>query len=221
MLTDVLERMLEVEGPGFAHGLFAGYVPGREPQPFPEDAGFRLPQGARIRFQLHYTTTGKPEVDTPRIGLYFADRELTHELKIGAAVNFRFEVPAGAKDHEDTAERELGEDIVIYRLTPHMHYRGKRMAIEAHYPDGERETLLSVPNYNFNWQRQYVLEEPKRVPKGTRIVARAGFDNSALNPANPDPSSPVRWGEQSFEEMLIGYFLYRDATPPHGRRASR
>lgn len=94
-----------------------------------------------------------------------------------------------------------------------MHFRGRRMAIEAHYPDGTSEPLVNVPNYRFNWQREYVLAEPKRLPKRTRIVARAGFDNSARNPANPDPTVAVRFGEQSFEEMLIGYSLYRGTTP--------
>jgi len=207
------EARPEVEGPGFARGLFAGYVPGREPEPFPEDTGFLLPRGARIRFQLHYTPTGKQEVDTPRIGLYLAPRAPRHALAIGAAANLDFEIPPGAADHEDVAERTLGSDIVVYRLIPHMHFRGRRMAIEAHYPDGRSEPLVNVPNYRFNWQREYVLAEPKRLPKGTRIVARAGFDNSARNPANPDPTVAVRFGEQSFDEMLIGYFLYREAGP--------
>jgi peroxiredoxin len=205
---------LEIEGPGFAEGLFAGYVPGREPERFPDDAGFFLPRGARIRFQLHYSTTGKPETDVPRLGLYLGESAPRHELKIGAAVNTRFEIPAGARDHEDRAVRTLTRDILLYRLSPHMHYRGRRMRIDAEHPDGRRETLLNVPDYRFNWQRQYVLAEPKPLAAGTRIVATAGFDNSARNPANPDPTQPVRWGEQSFEEMLIGYFLYRDAGEP-------
>jgi hypothetical protein len=201
---------VEIEGPGFAEGLFAGYVPGREPERFPEDTGFFVPRGSRIRFQLHYSTTGKPETDVPRLGLYLHAGTPRHELKIGAAVNTRFEIPAGARDHEDRAVRTLGRDVLVYRLTPHMHFRGRRMRIEAEYPDGTRELLLNVPDYRFSWQRQYVLAEPKALAAGTRLVATAGFDNSTRNPANPDPTQAVRWGEQSFEEMLIGYFLYRD-----------
>jgi len=201
------------EGPRFVQGLFAGYVPGREPGPFPADTGFFLPRGARIRLQLHYTATGKEERDTPRVGLYFAPRAPRHPLAIGAAANLDFEIPPGARDHEEVGERTLGRDVLVYRLTPHMHFRGRRMAIDAHYPDGTSERLLSVPNYRFHWQREYVLAEPKRLPKGTRLVARAGFDNSARNPANPDPSVAVRFGEQSFDEMLMGYFLYREAQP--------
>ena len=202
-----------VEGPGFARGLFAGFVPGREPEPFLEGTGFRLPPGSRIRFQLHYNTTGRQEVDTPRIGLYFHDGPVEHELKIGAAVNTSFEIPAGARDYEATAEHTLEKEIIVYALTPHMHFRGKRMAIEAHYANGAHEVLLNVPSYDFNWQRRYALEEPLRLPRGTRIIARAGFDNSDRNPANPDASRAVGWGEQSFDEMLISYFLYTEATP--------
>ncbi len=198
-------------GPSFTRGLFAGYVPGREPYSFPKDSGFFLPAGSTIRFQLHYSTTGRPETDTPRMALYLTRQPLAHELKIGAAASFDFEIPPGAEEHEVTAVQRIDRDIVLYRLTPHMHYRGKRMRYEARYPDGSVETLLSVPNYNFNWQRQYVLDPPKRIPAGTRIVVDAAFDNSAQNPANPDPDSWVFWGEQSYDEMLFGYFLYRDA----------
>ena len=104
-----------------------------------------------------------------------------------------------------------------------MHYRGKRMRYEAHYPDGRVEMLLNVPRYDFNWQRQYVLDPPLRLPAGTRLVVKAAFDNSAKNPANPDPKTWVYFGEQSFEEMLFGYFLYREldsalaAAEPSGR----
>jgi hypothetical protein len=94
------------------------------------------------------------------------------------------------------------------------------MSYEAHYPDGRVEVLLSVPNYSFGWQRQYVLDPPKALPAGTRLVVRAAFDNSDRNPANPDPTAWVRYGEQSFEEMLFGYFLYRDLDPALARTAA-
>lgn len=200
-------------------GLFAGYVPGRRPLPLPEDAGFHLPAGSSVRFQLHYTATGRPEVDAPRLALYFSERAPRHELRYGAAANYRFAIPPGAKEYEASAARRLERDIVVYRLVPHMHLRGKRMRIEAEYPDGTQEVLLSVPNYSFNWQHHYVLAEPKTLPAGTRVVAHAAFDNSAQNPWNPDPDRTVSHGEQSFDEMLMGYYLYRLATPEEDRVA--
>jgi hypothetical protein len=201
----------ETEGPRFTRGFFGAYVPGREPAPLPPDAGFFVPAGSRVRFQLHYTTTGRPETDAPRLALYLSDVPLAHELKIGAAARFDFEIPPGAEDHEEVAVQRIDRDIVLYRLSPHMHYRGKRMRYDAHYPDGRVETLLSVPSYNFNWQRQYVLDPPRHVPAGTKLVVTAAFDNSERNPANPDPGARVTFGEQTWDEMLFGYFLYRDA----------
>jgi hypothetical protein len=198
------------EGPRFTAGMFAAYVPGREVRALPDGGGYFLPAGSRIRFQLHYTTTGRPERDAPRLGLYLSDTPLRHELKTGAVASFDFAIPPGAADHREVAERTIERDILLYQLSPHMHYRGKSMSIEAHYPGGRSETLLSVPRYEFNWQRRYVLADPLRIPAGTRLVVNASFDNSARNPANPDPTSWVRYGEQTFEEMLFGYFLYRD-----------
>jgi hypothetical protein len=207
------------EGPGFTSGMFAAYVPGREVYPLPDGGGYFLPAGSVIRFQLHYTTTGRPERDAPRLALYLSDEPLAHELKTGAVGSFDFAIPPGAADHHEVAERTLERDILVYQLSPHMHYRGKSMRIEAHYPDGRSETLLSVPRYDFNWQRRYVLDEPLRMPAGTRLVVRAAFDNSERNPANPDPASWVRYGEQTFEEMLFGYFLYRDLDETRTARA--
>ncbi len=205
------------EGPRFTRGLLAGYVPGREVHRLPEDTGYFLPAGSRIRFQLHYTTTGRPERDAPRLALYLSEEPLVHALHTGAVGSFDFAIPPGAREHREVAERTLSRDILVYRWMPHMHYRGKSMSLEAHAPDGRVELLLSVPNYSFNWQRQYVLLEPKPLAAGTRLVARAAFDNSEGNPANPDPTAWVRYGEQSFEEMLFGYFLYRDLEPDLAR----
>jgi len=210
-------RLPPTEGPRFTRGMFAGYVPGREAHRLPEGTGYFLPAGSRIRLQLHYTPTGRAERDVPRLGLYLADEPLAHELETGAAARFDFAIPPGAADHREVAERTIGRDILLYALTPHMHYRGKSMRYEVFFPGGTRETLLSVPSYSFAWQRRYLLAEPKRIPAGTRLVVTAVFDNSAANPANPDPTAWVRYGEQSFEEMLFGYFLYRDLEPDPGR----
>jgi hypothetical protein len=196
-------------------------VPGRNPEPFPEDAGFLLPAGSRIRFQLHYSTTGRPETDAPRLALYFAPEPRQRPLKIGAAGNMRFQIPPRSKAHRESAVEVIDQDIVLYRLTPHMHFRGRAMRYEAQYPDGTSEVLLSVPHYNFNWQRQYVLAQPKRIPAGTRLVVDAVFDNSSQNPANPDPGETVEFGEQSWDEMLFGYFLYGEPASAEAALTSR
>lgn len=202
-----------VEGRDFTRGQFAAYVPGRDVKPLPDGTGYFVPAGSKIRFQLHYTTTGRVEQDRPRLGLYLSELPLAHELKTGAVGRFDFEIPPGAREYESDAELEIGRDILLYRLSPHMHYRGKRMSFEAEYPDGRVEQLLSVPRYDFNWQRRYLLDPPKRIPAGTILRIHAAFDNSVYNPANPDPTATVRYGEQSFEEMLFGYFVYRELEP--------
>jgi len=203
-------RAPRVEGPAFTRGMFAAYVPGRDPKLLPDGAGYFVPAGSKLRFQLHYTTSGREEEDRPRLALYLSETPLAHELKTGAVSRFDFEIPPGAREHESEAELEIEHDILLYRISPHMHFRGKRMAFEAEYPDGRVEPLLSVPRWDFNWQRQYVLDPPKRIPAGTTFRIHAAFDNSELNPANPDPTATVRYGEQTFEEMMFGYFVYRE-----------
>ena len=126
-------------------------------------------------------------------------------------MSFDLEVPPGVREHVETAEHEVGRDIVLYSVTPHMHYRGRWAVMEVERPDGSVEPLLSVPRYRFDWQRTYVLARPRPVPRGSRVRIRAGYDNSVHNPANPDPTRTVRWGDRSTDEMLIGYFLYRNA----------
>jgi hypothetical protein len=100
----------------------------------------------------------------------------------------------------------MSRDTIITGFTPHMHVRGKDMTYIAHYPDGTDETLLSVPKYDFNWQITYLLAEPKTLPKGTRVEVIAHYDNSTANKFNPDPTKDVRWGDQTWEEMMIGFY---------------
>ncbi|HMO66365.1 MAG TPA: alkyl hydroperoxide reductase, partial [Verrucomicrobiota bacterium] len=122
-----------------------------------------------------------------------------------------FVIPAGTADHPGRAEYLVTRDILLHELSPHMHYRGSRFRFDAVYPGGARETLVNVPYYRFDWQSLYPLAEPKRLPAGTRIVCDGGWDNSAANFYNPDPGQAVRFGEQSWEEMFIGYFNYTPA----------
>ena len=189
-------------------GYFAGYVPGMFDTEFPAGTGKLLKAGTLLVFQMHYTTSGTAATDQTQLGLYFAKSVPAKELVTSAAYDINFTIPPGASDHEVVAETTLSKASVVYEMSPHMHLRGKRMRFEVVYPDGSKETLLNVPGYEFAWQTLFRLAAPKHVPAGTKIRVTAGFDNSQWNPWNPDPSVPVTFGEQTFEEMMIGYMNY-------------
>jgi hypothetical protein len=144
--------------------------------------------------------------DRTKIGLIFTKEPPKQILTTGNAMNVRFKIPAGATSHEVVAERTFTEDARIASFMPHMHVRGKDFKYTAIYPEGREEVLLSVPKYDFNWQLTYKLKEPKLMPKGTKLVCVAHFDNSTDNKANPDPSKEVKWGDQTWEEMMIGWY---------------
>lgn len=201
-------------GPRGLTSFFASYVPGLDPAPFPEGTGKLLKKGSTLSFQFHYTTNGVAGTDKPKFGLYFAKTKKDQperELKVTSAFKLRLDIPPMERHSPASAERRIVKDSVIYAVSPHMHYRGKSMRFTALYPDGKEEILLSVPRYDLDWQRTYLLAEPKTVPAGTRIRVDGVFDNSAMNPDNPDPSKRVRFGDQSWDEMFIGYFVYADA----------
>jgi hypothetical protein len=165
-----------------------------------------LRAGSEIVLQMHYTTMGVPAKDRTSIALIYAKEPPSRVIAGGNVMNVRFEIPPGADHHEVRGSRTLTEDTFLTALTPHMHVRGKDMTYIAHYPDGRSETLLSVPKYDFNWQHTYELTEAKRLPAGTRLEVIAHFDNSLKNLFNPDPSATVRWGDQTWEEMMIGFY---------------
>ncbi|HVX63195.1 MAG TPA: redoxin domain-containing protein [Pirellulales bacterium] len=192
---------------GGARGAMIGYAPGMPPNRFPEGAAMFVPAGSRILFQVHYTPNGSPQKDRSCIGLVYADpSEVKAKIGGGMAPNRLFEIPPGAGNYEVTSKHRFKEDVRLVNMTPHMHLRGKSFRYEAEYPDGRREILLDIPRYDFNWQLRYQLAEPKLLPKGTTLRCTAHFDNSADNVANPDPTKAVRWGDQTWEEMMIGYF---------------
>jgi hypothetical protein len=164
--------------------------------------------GSNIVFQMHYTTIGEEARDRTSIGLIFAKEPPTRTLVTGNALNARFAIPPGHPDYEVRSSMTFREDAHLTSLMPHMHVRGKDFTYTAVYPDGRSEVLLHVPKYNFNWQLTYVLREPIAMPKGTRIECVAHFDNSTGNKYNPDPTKEVRWGDQTWEEMMIGWFTY-------------
>lgn len=186
-------------------GFLVGFAPGVIPTILPEGHAVKVPKGSTFIFQMHYTPTGKHEVDRSQLGIVFAKQPPQREVITATTINPDFQIPAGDPNYRVVAESVIPDNGILYSMTPHMHYRGKSFEYIAHYPDGKSETLLRVPNYDFNWQTTYILQTPARLPKGTRIETIAHFDNSANNPANPDPTRPVRWGEQTWEEMMIGW----------------
>ena len=220
--------------PSVVHHMVLFFVPPEQKEPRPEDPLFRtigsfapgtpamippegvsrrVPAGSRLVFQMHYTPNGSEQWDQSEVGLVFDDpKSVRKELKMGAVVNFQFLIPPGASDFRLDADDDFDEDTLIYAMLPHMHFRGKSFRYTAIYPGGKKEVLLDVPRYDFNWQNVYWLAEPKLMPAGTRIFCEAVFDNSADNLANPDPSRPVHWGEQTWDEMMVGSFYYCPAN---------
>ena len=190
----------------------AGFAPGNAVDLNPEGVGGLLRAGSTLNLQMHYTTSGKETTDETEIGIYFYPEGYVPDERMGGGVGnaFSINIPAQAKDHEMQLVTYVPEEAEIFSLMPHMHFRGKRMSFTAQYPDGGEELLLSVPAYSFNWQLKHELAEPLRVPAGTKIVATGAFDNSAQNPYNPDPATEVTWGEQSWEEMFMGFYTWKN-----------
>lgn len=186
--------------------VVAGYAPGMPPLHLTDGVALEVKAGSKLLFEMHYTPNGSPTEDLSYLGVKFTDKDKVRKRLNGRiAVNHKFEIPAGVANHQVQATYVARQDENLISLTPHMHLRGKSFRYDVRFPDGREETLLNVPHYDFNWQLKYVLDEPLRLPAGTRVDCTAVFDNSENNMANPDPTQPVRWGEQSFEEMMIGF----------------
>jgi len=186
-------------------GYFMGMVPGQGEIVFPEGMGKFLPKGAEMTFQIHYTPNGEEVQDQPKLGMIFCKEKPKKEVTTTGVSNVFFEIPAGADNHEVKAIHIAQQDMRVLSLMPHMHVRGKAYKYVAKLPSGEEITLLDIPRYDFNWQLVYVLREPIDLPKGSKIYATGWYDNSDKNPANPDPTKKVGFGEQTWQEMQIGY----------------
>jgi peroxiredoxin len=188
--------------------FLVGYAPGAMPLILPPGFAKMLPAGYQLLFQMHYTPNGKAGTDRSRVGIVFADpKEVTHLVRTVQAINTGFEIPAGADNYKvEATSFPYNFDADLVQLFPHMHFRGKQFDYEVRYPNGKREMLLDVPNYQFAWQLTYELSSAKHLPKGTVIHCTAHFDNSENNPNNPNPKSIVRWGDQTWEEMMIGFY---------------
>jgi hypothetical protein len=197
-------------------GGIGAYVPGRVYELFEEGVARRIPAGAEIVLQMHYTTIGRPVVDQTEIGVVLA-RQPPARLRTrggGSLPNRQFVIPPGHPNYEVRAQKTMESDSYLSSVYPHMHVRGKDVTYTLVYPDGREDVVLRVPKYDFNWQTSYRLAEPKFMPKGSTLQVVAHFDNSAANKHNPDPSAEVRWGDQTWEEMLIGYYDTIEVASP-------
>jgi peroxiredoxin len=195
-------------GDGIGEGFLAAYAPGDMPFVGAPGMAKKVPKGGILVFQMHYTPNGTEHTDQSSVGLVFAPEPPKYEVRTRSIAQRRFEIPPGDGNHEVKSASTFNKEALLVSLLPHMHLRGKSFEYQVVFPDGKRQTLLSVPRYDFNWQSNYRLAEPLRLPAGTRIECTAHFDNSAGNPNNPDPTKLVRWGDQTWQEMMIGFVDY-------------
>lgn len=201
-------------------GHLGGYTPGEMPSVFPPGVAKLVPAGSNLVLQVHYTPMGKVKTDRSRVGFIFANTPPTQQAVTESIHNSRFVIPPHDANHEVRARYTFKDDARLISLMPHMHLRGKDFQYTATYPDGTSEILLSVPAYDFAWQSYYRLAEPKAMPRGTVIDCVAHFDNSADNPLNPDPEKEVRWGDQTWQEMMLGYIDIISDIPTNPEPAS-
>ena len=189
--------------------LLAGYAPGMNQAIWEPGMVKKIHAGSRIILQMHYSkVAGSIQKDRSSVGLIFARTPPQKELLTKGIANGYFLIPPGVERHRTTACWTAKEDLRIVTLMPHMHLRGIAMEYKAYYPDGRSEVLLNVPEYSFSWQTVYYAKKPIPIPKGTKIVVTGYFDNSTKNKFNPDPTKSVRWGEPTYDEMLIGWIDY-------------
>ena len=198
-------------------GGVGGYAVGSESSIAPANIGTYLPPGGAIGFQAHYTPFGKEEVDKSQIALYFYDKPPEMIMHSVVIMDPTIVIPANEGRHQEVAYVKFPKEALLYSAFPHAHYRAYSSDLWIEYPDGKQKLLLSLPRYDFNWQRDYTFAEPIKVPAGSKLIAHYVYDNSKRNPSNPDPTIQVTWGEQSFQEMLFTSLRYRwvDETNAH------
>lgn len=214
VLTGYMKEVPKAPGQGRenAWGIsVGGYAVGAESEIMPKNVGAWLPPGGAVGFQVHYTPYGKDVVDNSQIALYFyKDNEKPGLVMHNSVIaDQSISLPPNDGDHKEVAYLEFPKDALLYAAFPHAHYRGKSADLWIRYPDGTEKLLLALPRYDFSWQRDYTFAEPVKVPAGSKLIAHFRYDNSKRNPANPDPSKTVVWGDQSWEEMFYVAIRYR------------
>ena len=198
---------------GIGDGFLTAYAPGELSSALPPGSAKRIPKNSILIFQMHYTPNGVEQTDRSSVGLIFAKEPPKIEVRTRSAAQRHIAIPPGDNNYEATSSTTFEQDAELLSLLPHMHLRGKDFRYDVVFPDGKRETLLSVPRYDFSWQSAYRLEKPLHMPAGTRIECTAHYDNSKDNPNNPDPNKMVRWGDQTWDEMMIGFVDYAYTKP--------
>ena len=192
--------------------LLGSYAPGKGPDVYPAGTAKKIPAGSTVVLQIHYSSfhggMETAQKDRTSVGIIFAKDPPAKRVVTFTVPNHFFKIPPGAANHKVTAAYTFDRDVQLIDYMPHMHLRGKDMKYEVIYPDGRRETLLWVPKFHFNWQTVYRLKVPITIPRGTRMIVTAHFDNSAKNRYNPDPTKAVRWGDPTYDEMMIGWLDY-------------
>jgi mono/diheme cytochrome c family protein len=201
--------------------LIVGYAPGEQPAVISKGLARKIPAGSKLVFQVHYTPSGTETKDRSYVGFIFAKEPPKAEVVTRPVLNAKFVIPAGDQNYQVESTYSFTQDAHIYSLMPHMHLRGKDFVFKITFPDGSSKILLSVPKYDFAWQTYYVLKEPLAAPKGTRIDCLAHFDNSEKNKYNPDPTKEVRWGDQTWEEMMIGWMSFTWDKPQVKTQAAK
>jgi hypothetical protein len=201
---------------GMRPSLVATYAPGTNPQMMPAGTAVRLEPGGVIELQMHYTTNGTGTTDRTRVGLFLSKEPSQREIRISQFLNGTLKLPAGASDVQVDADVAFAQDATLWGLFPHTHLRGKKWRYTLELPDGTKKVILDVPRYDFNWQTYYMFKEPLQIPRGAKIISSAWYDNSAKNPANPDPKVDVFWGDQTWEEMQYTGLIFSPAVPPKG-----
>ncbi len=215
-----IQRKGEFFNPDAPGAVLCGTAPGDMPLNLPDGFAKKVPAGAKLVFQMHYTPNGKPQRDQSSVGLVFTKKPPRYHVYTIPIYSARFitrvdRIPAGASNYKIESEYVFEQDAHLLHFMPHMHLRGKDFLYEAIYPGGKKEILLSVPRYDFGWQSVYRLAQPVACPKGTKLHCVAHFDNSNKNPNNPDPTKTVYWGDQTWEEMMIGWIdFYNDQEKP-------
>jgi hypothetical protein len=200
-------------------GSVGSYTPGAQPQIMADGSGAPIPAGGKLHFQMHYTTMGRETVDKTQVGFYVLKTPPKYIKRSAVIGDFALYIPAGAQAHKEVAYLTFPADAYLYTLYPHAHYRGSHVELKSITPDGKETMLLSLPKYDFNWQRDYDPVKPILVKAGTKLVATWVYDNSVHNAANPDPTRNVTWGEQTPDEMMYFRLNYRwvDETTAHPR----